>query len=65
MFAYDTNMLARKWASKINLVESVKGEKLTPEKKHALCHALTSSACKTSLIAGNSSRGDYEWTISS
>lgn len=54
MFAYDTNMLARKWASKINLVESVKGEKLTPEKKHALCHALTSSACKTPLIAGNS-----------
>lgn len=44
MFAYDTNMLAHKWAKRINLVESVRGEKLTPEMKHTLCHALENTA---------------------
>lgn len=40
MFAFDTNALTRKWNKTIKLVESVKKEKLTPEKKNALVHAL-------------------------
>lgn len=44
MFAYNTNQLTRKWAKTLNLVESVKKEKLTPEKKNALCHALENTA---------------------
>lgn len=40
MFAFDTNMLTRKWGDTIKLVESVKHEKLTAEKKNALVHAL-------------------------
>ena len=44
MFAYDTDMLTRKWSKAINLVESVKKETLTPEKKNALVHALENTA---------------------
>lgn len=44
MFAYNTNQLTKKWAKTLNLVESVKKEKLTPEKKNALCHALENTA---------------------
>ena len=40
MFAFDTEMLTKKWGKTISLVESIKKEKLTPEKKNALVHAL-------------------------
>lgn len=39
MFAYDTKQLEKKWSRALNIVESVKHEKLTNEKKGALLHA--------------------------
>lgn len=39
MFAYDTSALNKKWAKTLNLVESVKGEKLSAEKTSAIVHA--------------------------
>lgn len=40
MFAFDTKALTQKWAKTINTVERIKQEKLSPEKKGALVHAL-------------------------
>lgn len=39
MFTYDTKQLERKWDRALNLVESVKHEKLSAEKKATLLHA--------------------------
>lgn len=39
MFAFDTKQLERKWSNALRVVESVKKEKLSPEKKGALLHA--------------------------
>lgn len=39
MYAFDTKMLERKWSNAIKVVESVKKESLSPEKKGALLHA--------------------------
>lgn len=44
MFAYDTSALNKKWAKTLNLVESVKGEKLSAEKTSALVHALENTS---------------------
>ncbi len=44
MFAYDTKQLEKKWSRALNIVESVKHEKLTNEKKGALLHALENTA---------------------
>ncbi len=41
---YDTKMLGRKWSKALNLVESVKHEKLSAEKRGALLHALENTA---------------------
>lgn len=40
MSVLDTKKLERKWASAVKIVESVKKEALSPEKKKALLHAL-------------------------
>lgn len=39
MFTYDTKQLERKWSKALNLVESIKHEKLSAEKKGTLLHA--------------------------
>ena len=44
MATLDTRRLIKKWGSTINLVESVKKEKLSQEKKGALVHALENTA---------------------
>lgn len=44
MFTYDTKQLERKWDRALNLVESVKHEKLSAEKKATLLHALENTA---------------------
>lgn len=44
MSQFDTRGLIRKWGRTINLVESVQKEKLSPEKKTALVHALENTA---------------------
>ena len=44
MFAYNTKQLEKKWSRAINLVESVKGEKMSAEKKGTLLHALENTA---------------------
>ena len=41
---YDTKVLEKKWSNAINLVESVKKEKMSAEKKGALLHALENTA---------------------
>lgn len=57
MSTFDTRALIRKWAKTINLVESVKKERMTPEKKSALVHALENTsrrvAYKESTNPGN------------
>ena len=44
MFTYDTKQLERKWSKALNLVESIKHEKLSAEKKGTLLHALENTA---------------------
>ena len=44
MFAFDTKQLERKWSNAIKVVESVKKESLSPEKKGALLHALENTS---------------------
>lgn len=57
MQGYNTKLLEKKWSNAIKVVESVKKEKMSAEKKGALLHALENTsrrlAYKESTNPGN------------